>query len=156
MQRVRAFQESVELDARRVRPELFHVTLAFIGERPRGTVTQLLEVAEGVEFPPCRVTLDRPGQFRKSRVGWLGTNGVPRRLQEFRQSLAERLETAGVAFDPKPWKFHVTLYRKLRKPLPIMPPVAIEWSLDRFSLMESVSTKEGVDYREISHWPRSR
>jgi 2'-5' RNA ligase len=152
--RLEAFQCAVPVPARQVAPRLFHATLVFLGQRPRERNHELLQVAESVSFEPCEVVLDRPGQFRRSRVGWLGANRVPRALGVFQQALASALDQAGIAFDQRAWTFHVTLYRDLRKPLPIMPPVAINWPLEGFSLLESVQQKDGVDYRQIGHWPR--
>jgi 2'-5' RNA ligase len=154
--RIEAFQASVAVPARRVASRLFHATLVFLGHRPLSSVQPLLEVADSVVFEPCGVILDRPGQFRGSRVGWLGANRVPRALGTFQQALTSALDKADIAFDQRAWTFHVTLYRDLRKPLPIMPPVAIKWPLEGFSLLESVQQRDGVEYREIGHWPRSR
>ena len=64
----------------------------------------------------------------------------------------DALLEAGIGHDRKDWKFHVTLYRKMRKPSSIMDPVAIEWPLNGFDLIESVSVGNGVEYHSIGHW----
>jgi hypothetical protein len=40
----------------------------------------------------------------------------------------------------------------LRMPSSIMDPVAIEWSLNGFELIESISVGNGVEYHSIGHW----
>lgn len=154
--RIEAFQASVPVPGRPVSSRLFHATLVFMGHRPVGSIHPVLEVADSLAFQPCELILDRPGQFRGSRVAWLGTTRLPTALGTFHESLATALAKADIKFDHRAWSFHVTLYRDLRKPLPIMPPVAIKWPLKGFSLLESVQQRDGVEYREIGHWPRSR
>ena len=48
-------------------------------------------------------------------------------------------------------ELHTTLYRKMRMSSPIMDPVAIEWSLDRFDQIGSVSVRSSVKYHSIGH-----
>jgi 2'-5' RNA ligase len=98
------------------------------------------------------VTLDQVGQFGRGRVLWLGAGSLPVPLLEFQQSLVQALTAAGIGHDPKPWKFHLTLYRRLRNPPPTLGPVAIEWALSGFELIESVGSKNGVEYHSIARW----
>ena len=76
--------------------------------------------------------LDQLGSFSRAGVLWLGASTIPAAVRDFQQSLVEALLEAGIGHDRKAWKFHLTLYRKMRKPPPIMDPVAIEWPLDGF------------------------
>ena len=64
----------------------------------------------------------------------------------------DALQSAGIGHDPKPWTFHLTLYRRLRKPFPTLSSLAIEWPLDGFDLVESAAARKGVEYRSIGHW----
>jgi len=40
----------------------------------------------------------------------------------------------------------------LRKRPPTLDPVAVEWRLDGFDLIESVGAKNGVEYHSLGHW----
>jgi 2'-5' RNA ligase len=82
----------------------------------------------------------------------MGVSEIPAALRDFQNSLVGAMLEAGIGHDRKTWRFHVTLYRKLRMPSPIMDPVAIEWSLNGFELIESVSVGNGVEYHSIGHW----
>jgi 2'-5' RNA ligase len=146
-------QQALPKGGRPVSPANFHVTLAFLGSQDPGILGELQSIAGGLEFPPCTLTLDRFGHFPRAGVVWLGAEDIPDTLQDFRQALVEGLLDAGVEFDRKPWKFHVTLYRRLRKRPEIMDPVAIEWRLSGFDLMRSVSVEKGVEYHSLGHWP---
>jgi 2'-5' RNA ligase len=145
-------QSRLDVGGRAVSPLNLHVTLAFLGMQEAAVLPQVRAVAAGLVFEPCRVVLDRLGQFGRGRVLWLGATDIPPVLQAFQQSLATALTAAGIGHDPKPWKLHLTLYRRLRTPAPKVDPVAIEWALSGFDLIESVGAKNGVVYHPIGHW----
>jgi 2'-5' RNA ligase len=153
---VAEIQARLDVGGRAVSPSNLHVTLAFLGMQEAAVIPQVRAVAEGQAFEPCRVVLDRLGQFGQGSVLWLGASDIPAALQAFQHSLATALTAAGIGHDPKPWQLHLTLYRRLRKPVPILDsgldPVAIEWDLSGFELIESVGAKNGVVYHSIGHW----
>ena len=150
--RVGEFQKHLDTGGRAVPAPNFHVTLAFLGMQPPDVIPPVRNIASQLAFEPCRLTLDSIGQFRQAGVLWLGTKQVPPELQEFQQALVDRLLRAEIGYDRKPWKFHLTLYRKMRKQPPIIEPVNIEWTLNGFSLIESISVNRGVEYHSIGHW----
>lgn len=145
-------QSRLDVGGRAVSPANLHVTLAFLGMQHAAVIPQVRAVAADVVFEPCRVVLDHLGQFGRGSVLWLGATNIPPALQAFQQSLATALTAAGIGHDPKPWELHLTLYRRLRKPAPTLGPVAIEWDLSGFDLIESVGAKNGVVYHSIGHW----
>ena len=147
-----AFQQSLDSQGRAVPPANFHVTLAFLGMQQPAVIPEVRRIASRLSFEPCRITLDRIGQFRQAGVVWLGSSQIPPALQDFQHSLVGALLEAGIGYDRKAWKFHLTLYRKMRKLPSIMEPVNIEWALNGFSLIESISVNRGVKYHTIGHW----
>jgi len=151
-QAVERVQQSAGNCGRAARPGQFHVTLAFLGMQKPELIPKILGIACQLSFEPCQVVLDQIGRFKRAGVLWLGSNQVPDELLDFQHSLVGALLDAGIGYDRKPWKFHVTLYRKMRKYPAIMDPVAIEWPLNGFELIESVSVGSGVEYHSIGHW----
>jgi len=151
-QQVETLQQSLDVNGRAARPHQFHVTLAFLGMQQAGLIPDILTIASQLSFKPCSVVMDRVSRFKRSGVLWLGVSEVPAALMDFQNSLVGGLLDAGIGYDRKPWKFHLTLYRKMRTAPVIMHPVAIEWRLNGFSLIESVGVKNGVDYHTIGHW----
>ena len=139
-------------NGRAVSPPNLHVTLAFLGMQDAAVIPRVCAIASALRFPPCRVVLDHLGQFGRGRVLWLGAAALPLPLQEFQQSLVQALTADGIGHDPKPWRFHLTLYRRLRNAPPTLDPVAIEWALKGFELIESVGSKNGVEYHSIAQW----
>jgi 2'-5' RNA ligase len=150
--RIAALQQSLGVEGRAVPAENFHVTLAFLGMQPTEVMTAAAAVAAGLAFPPCEVVFDRLGTFRRAGVLWLGASRIPDGLQGFQRDLVGALLDAGIGYDRKPWEFHLTLYRKMRKPPPKMGSIAIPWRLDGFGLIESVSVNRGVEYHSVAAW----
>ncbi len=149
---IEELQKSLPLTGRPAKPHQLHATLAFLGMQLPEVIPDILSVASGLKFRSCLCVMDRLGQFRRAGVLWLGASKVPAELMDFQQALVGSLLEAGIGYDLKPWEFHITLYRKLRKRPEIIPPIAIEWPLDGFHLIESVSVGRGVEYHSIGHW----
>jgi 2'-5' RNA ligase len=146
-------QERLAAVARRVPPENFHLTLAFLGEQPDDRVALARDLVNGLELPPLTLRLCRPGWFSGAGVGWLGPLNSPAPLLCFQAALSERLRRAGFKLDGRPWEPHVTLYRGLRKPLGNITLEAIVWPVRSFVLMRSESIESGVRYAAIDCWP---
>jgi 2'-5' RNA ligase len=151
-QQVVELQQSLDVEGRAARPQQFHVTLAFLGMQRADLIPDILEIASRLSFEPCSIVMDRVSRFKRSGVLWLGASEVPAALMDFQHALVSGLLDAGIGYDRKPWKFHLTLYRKMRKAPVIMHPVAIEWRLNGFSLIESVGVKNGVEYHPVGRW----
>jgi 2'-5' RNA ligase len=149
---IERIQASLNVAGRAAKPHQFHATLAFLGLQPPELISQIRAIASRLTFEPCSIVLDRFGRFRRAGVLWLGASEIPDQLNRFQHSLVDALLEEGIGYDKKAWNFHVTLYRKMRKPAPIMDPEAIEWLLDGFDLIESVSVRSGVEYHSIGHW----
>ena len=137
---------------RAVPPANFHVTLAFLGLQEAAVLPEVCALAGQLEFEPCRAVMDQVGVFPRAGVLWLGVSAIPEPLRRFQQDLMDALQAAAIGYDPKPWTFHLTLYRRLRKPFPTLSSLAIEWSLSGFDLVESAAARKGVEYRSIGHW----
>ena len=151
-QRLEQVQQSLGVSGRAANPAQFHATLAFLGMQQADVIPEIRDIASSLSFEPCRIVLDHFGQFRRVGILWMGASEMPAALLEFQNALVGTLLEAGIGHDRKAWRFHVTLYRKLRKPSSIMDPVAIEWPLNGFDLIESVSVGNGVEYHSIGHW----
>lgn len=137
---------------RAVKASQYHVTLAFLGKQSFDRLPLLLALASGLDMPACSVALDCLGHFPRAGVVWLGATKLPAELCAFQARLIAELERAQIALDRKPWTFHLTLYRDLRKPYLSMDSGTVSWNLDGFSLVESISAGHGVEYRQLGRW----
>jgi len=107
-------------DARWVRPEGIHLTVKFLGERPRAEVVDLAtELAPRLAgLGPVTVAVGGTGFFpseARPRVAWVGgrTDGAAALVQQVEEVAAAR----GWEREARPWSLHLTLAR-LRRPWP--------------------------------------
>jgi RNA 2',3'-cyclic 3'-phosphodiesterase len=129
-------------DAYRVLPrESLHVTLAFLGHRPRGEVDAiagaLRESAAGAEPPSLG-----PRRYRETRsVGMLVLDDEDERATRLAQDLHGRLQQLGV-YEPekRPWLPHLTILR-FRRGRPRLSPA--------LPLLGAVSPSEAAVYHSL-------
>ncbi|MGH9458481.1 MAG: RNA 2',3'-cyclic phosphodiesterase [Thermoanaerobaculia bacterium] len=95
-------------------PEKLHLTFAFLGATPAAAVGPLareLDALEGVAS--AEVAADRAGFFpgeRRPKVAWIGLS-PEERLVPIAEAARAAVARAGVAFDEKPFRPHLTLAR---------------------------------------------
>jgi 2'-5' RNA ligase len=138
---------------RRVPDHRLHATLLFLGNQTDARMQRIVEAAAQLEFPICSVFLDHFGSFPRAGVVWLGAFQLPSSLMDFQAQLTRAVESAGIEFDPRPWRMHVTLYRDLRKLPETIRFKPVEWPIRDFQLMESVNSKTGLEYVCRGRWP---
>jgi 2'-5' RNA ligase len=159
-------------NARWVTPEMFHVTLAFLGDVPDIALNNVCRaVAEGCEgFQPLTVNLQSLGAFpdpARPRVAWVGLTGPDiEGLGRLRQSIVEAVSEAGYAPEDDRFTPHLTLgYIKSKKnePLDITPLVTHyrTWSAGNFTVNSVVTfastvTPEGPAYMALASAPLRR
>ncbi|MFU8833445.1 MAG: 2'-5' RNA ligase family protein, partial [Wenzhouxiangella sp.] len=92
--------------------------------------------------------LDRFGWFPGARVVWLGGEAPPA-AADLATGLGGAMQALDLKFDPRPFKPHVTLLRRVRS-RPAMPrPSPLAWQVGEFSLIESIS---GQPYQVLRTW----
>jgi 2'-5' RNA ligase len=137
---------------RATRAQNLHVTLAFLGNVDDARIAEV-ERAAG-EVRPCAVSLvlDQPGYWKHNRIAWAGASAVPAQIEALVADLRGALARAEVVFDGKGFVSHVTLLRDARQPkaLPRLEP--IEWRLDGFALVQSVTLPQGSRYEVRKSW----
>jgi 2'-5' RNA ligase len=99
-----------------VKPELMHVTLAFLGTTPEERSADVAAAADTAarEVTAFDIELDRPGRFPasgKPRVVWLAIGAGAPALLALGDSLRAELARRELAFDNKPLRAHLTVGR---------------------------------------------
>ena len=112
-----------------------HLTLAFLGELTPERGAAAMEVARSIAWEPFRVRLDRWGGFRRSKVGWAGATRVPPKLVALQSALESRLRAAGFGLEERPFAPHVTLVRKLERPVAARGMAAVQWPARSLALV---------------------
>ena len=127
--------------------ENLHLTLAFIGEF--GDPDRVMDALDSVSFSPFRIVMDRIGNF--GDLWWAGFREDPE-LEDLARRVRRALSDAGIPFDRKRFRPHVTMLRKGYVPRGAVPgpaEVSAGMTVDRISLMLSTRGKNGVIYTEL-------
>ena len=127
--------------------ENLHLTLSFIGEYPEPA--NVLEVLNGLAFEPFSVQLNGIGAF--GDTWWVGLSECGE-LAAYARRLRHALADAGIPFDSKRFRPHVTLLRRAQLPKQGMPPIAapeVGMTVRRVSLMRSDPGRSGMIYTEL-------
>ncbi len=134
---------------RPTRPENLHVTLAFLGSVEEAQVAEVERAADSVALRPVSLVLDGPGYWKHNRIAWAGASVVPPELESLVSELRGALGESRIRFDAKPFVSHVTLLRDAREPSPMPVFDPIEWRLDGFALVRSVTLPKGTRYEVL-------
>ncbi len=84
-----------------------HITLAFLGEVP--TAKPVLSVLQREEIPASALAFTRMGRIRDILTADFRADPA---LFDYVRRLRQTLENAGISFDHKPFRPHVTLVRR--------------------------------------------
>lgn len=137
---------------RRSRVETLHLTLVFNGTLPREQLPIVEACARAVKVPAFSVDFDRSHCWRHNRIAFLTASKPPEALPRLVAELERALQQAGIPFDRRPYKAHITLVRNADcgPEDPPMPP--IRWSAREFLLLESRLGCEGASYVPLARF----
>jgi 2'-5' RNA ligase len=134
--------------------EKIHLTLAFLGEVGAERVDAVRGPAAEARAAPFDLVLDHVGAFRKARVAWAGSSGLPAVLIELQSNLDRALRAAQFPLDDRPFAAHVTLARKIARPVPPAPMPQIRWPAKELVLAR---TETGTGrYSILERWSLDR
>jgi 2'-5' RNA ligase len=111
-----------------------------------------VSAAAQLKEPAFRLVLDRLEHWPKQAVLCATCVEVPPVASELAAELWKLLAHQGFARDSKPYRPHVTLARKVVKPHALGDMHAIEWPVNEFALVESVTAPEGARYTILQRW----
>ena len=146
----RAAVRAARLGGRAVPLPNLHLTLAFLGEVAEDRIGIALEAGATARGEPFSLVLDRLGAFRRAGVAWAGASEADPALLRLQGSLAGSLAARGFELEARPFNPHVTLVRKVERPLrdETAPPVA--WRVTDFALLRS--DRGGGRYETLGRW----
>jgi 2'-5' RNA ligase len=136
-----------------------HVTLAFLGAVPGRRFVVLAGVGSQGHYPGVALRFDRLEYWAKPKVLVAMPVEIPETGRVIVDRLWERLAPLGFERESRPWRPHLTLARKVRRPPPenlrIVPRSGASddpapWGL---ALIESTTHPEGARYRPLVEWP---
>ncbi|MBT8420247.1 MAG: RNA 2',3'-cyclic phosphodiesterase [Gammaproteobacteria bacterium] len=146
-------QKAMAFDGRPVPAENFHITLVFLGSVDAVQQGCIEKVAAGITAPAFDLCLDRIGSFPRARIIWSGISRTPPALLSLVEKLNRGFATCGFAPAAHPFTPHLTLVRKAGKPAGSSPHTPVQWPVEDFCLVESLTLPTGVRYRVLHCWP---
>jgi len=147
---------AAETGGRATTPGNVHLTLAFLGSKPRDSVAELVARADAIDASAFVLTLDHIDCWRKNAVAWLGASEIPPALASLRQALLASLAPLHVDDQARPFAVHVTLARKITASLRRRLPAPIAWPVEGLVLVASETGSEGPVYRVVASLPFAR
>ena len=148
-----------QVDGQLVPAANLHVTLAFLGSVPGRRFVDLTGVGGQGNYPAVAMRFDRLEYWAKPRVLVAMPVEIPAAGREIVDRLWERLALLGFERESRPWRPHLTLARKVRRPPPenlrLAPGIGASddpapWGL---ALVESTTHPEGARYKPLAEWP---
>lgn len=114
--------------ARPTHPQDLHLTLRFLGPL---SPEELARVEGAVDTlagsPAVTLTVDRVGCFTRSGVLWGGPSVADPALLDLVGRLEAALALQGFVPESRPFRAHITLVRRVRRPPPVAWGVPVSW-----------------------------
>ncbi len=144
-----------------------HVTVAFLGSVAESLRPEVERVGAAVaagglvpESPPAErsaaaldVVFDAVAFWAKPQVLVAVCSEPPPAAAALAARLWAGLRPLPIPPDVRPFKPHVTLARKVRKPAPGLVLKPVSWPVTALTLVESVTDPAGARYEPIARWP---
>ena len=130
-----------------------HITLAFLGNVDASQQACVEKVADRIQCPEFRLTLDQAGHWSRPRVLWIGAGEIPDTLLTLVADLCKGIRNCGLELDSRPYRAHLTLMRKVNRAPTELNIQPVDWQLNRFVLVKSTTLPEGVKYEVVKEWP---
>jgi 2'-5' RNA ligase len=140
--------------AQRVRPERYHLTLAFLGTLEAAQIETARRAAAHVQAAPFRLTLDTIGHFAGPNVVWIGPRALCPGLAALKAALDRELLRYNLPVESAPFQPHITCWRGVGEP-PDAPPPHLDWPVREFVLVKSVFQAGQSHYKIVARWPLS-
>ena len=136
---------------RLVPPYNLHVTLVFIGSVDEGLLSAIDQASDKIQGDAFTLQFDRLEYWPKPKILCLTASHVPKVLAGLVNALTMKVNELGVVTDHRNYQPHITLARhvKSHQSLEFEPFL---WHAGSFSLVESLSTVNGVIYKVRSSW----
>ena len=126
-----------------------HVTLLFLGNIDENAYKCLEKKVFQTYIQPFTLRLNLYGYFKIPQLTWLGTSSCPTELKRLVNHLKSIALQCGIELDTRPYKPHVTLFRKVQKAEFPDKLFDITWKVKEFHLLESISHENTTIYNKL-------
>ncbi|MGQ0546451.1 MAG: RNA 2',3'-cyclic phosphodiesterase [Betaproteobacteria bacterium] len=122
------------MGGKRIAEEKIHLTLAFLGGVEPG---KAIAAARQVRSERFELPIDSAKYVRDDHMVWVGPRETPEGLRLLAERLQLALFRAEFILERRPFRAHVTLLRKARKPPALAPLPKAAWPVREFTLVDS-------------------
>lgn len=126
-------------------PDLYHLTLIFLGNLPVSEIPRISRLTNDLRHSPFSLTLSDLGTFKGGSVLWAGVEHCPA-LTEYQAKLAHALKRAGYSFEEGEYRPHITLGRGVKTPVPSVRVPAVSFPVRHATLFESTRIDGRLTY----------
>ena len=139
---------------RRHVPGDLHMTLVFLGNVKAEQLSCIEQVAADVDARSFELQIDHTGYWSRPKIVWAAPDVMPQPLAQLVKDLQQGLKSCGFEPEKRPYRPHVTLFRKAQKLAPGRIEPVIPWRVREFVLAASAPPGEGDGrYRIMQRWP---
>jgi 2'-5' RNA ligase len=133
--------------------ENLHSTVVFLGAVPEEHLNRVTAAAGALRSAPVELRFDALEHWVKPAVLCLTSREPLPVASNLAIALSRLLLAQGLTPDPKPYRPHITIARKVVKPHELGPTHPLVWPIDGIALVESVTAPEGPRYTVLQRWP---
>ena len=127
-----------------------HLTLVFLGAVRPEQIPSLKMIGAQQSGATFNLEFGVTGYWKHHRIVWAAPR-MSQPLFDFVAALQAALLGAGFSVDHRPHVPHVTLIRDAAKPIEL-PPLAFNWAIKDFVLVESSSGTGKTEYCLLARW----
>lgn len=133
-------------------PAQWHVTLEFLGSVPAAGVSAAEAAAASVRAESFELVFDAIEHWRRPEVLCLVARDLPSPLGSLVSQLRAALAERGFEPERRAYRAHLTLARKVARPVMVPSFEPVRWPAQDFALIESVTDRAGSRYTPLAHW----
>ena len=139
---------------RRTPRQNIHLTLLFLGQVHKQKEQEFRDRLRSLDANEFELELDRVGSFGRCKIKWVGPSIQPNALRTMYSDLRLISNEFGFHTDEKAFRPHITLLRNSHGAA-VQEIKPLSWKVDSYYLIESVQTREGVEYRIVEEFKLS-
>ena len=140
---------------RSIHPQDLHLTLAFLGpieDQRRGCIECLAQRCAAEATDGFELALDRQGVWRRPGILWCAPSEVPDGLAALADKIRAGLPECAIDADPRPYRPHITLARKVHDAPPAATIEPIHWPVSEMVLAAG-QRQQPPRYLILHRWP---
>lgn len=129
-----------------------HLTLVFLGNILIKQLAHVQEIASQIKLPCFSLVIDTIEYWKHNKIVYAGITDKPAELMKLVSQLHHDLQLAGFKLEQRPYIPHLTLVRNATcQQLPQLTS-PIQWNINEWVLIQSMPTKKGMVYSQLSSW----